>query len=194
VSREVMGRKYPVILAPYDPSWPDLYEAEARHLRSRFAPDLVPRTEHIGSTAVPGMAAKPVIDLLVEVRSFEAAEREVRPSLERDGYTYIWRAEVEPGHIMFVKGYGPDGYLPGVQIYHLHMAPADHPIRERVLFRDYLRGHPEAAREYEDLKRALARLHPNDREAYTEGKTEWIAGIMSLARAARPSSAPSGSG
>jgi len=182
MSREDLGRKYPILIAPYDPAWPDLFEREAARLRALLPADLMGPIEHIGSTAVPGLAAKPVIDMLAGLSSFDEAERRIRPALEDDGYTHIWRADEPPGHMMFVKGYGPDGYLPGVRIFHLHAAPAGHPIWERLLFRDHLRSHPEAAAAYEALKRRLAALHVNDREAYTEGKTDFIAAIMDEAR------------
>jgi len=182
MSREQLGRKYPIAVVAYAVEWPALFEREAGRLRALFATSQVGRIEHIGSPAVPGLAAKPVIDMLAQVASFDAAEREVRPVLEADGYAYIWRSDEPPGHMMFVKGYGPDGYLPGVQIFHLHAAPAGDPIWERLLFRDHLRSHPEAAAAYEALKRRLAAVHANDREAYTEGKTDFIAAIMDEAR------------
>lgn len=190
MSREELGRKYPIVVLPYDERWPRLYEEEAARLRSWFAPPLVSRIEHIGSTAVRGLAAKPVIDLLVEIVSFEAAETHVRPALEGLGYAYTWRDDDSPGHMMFMKGYGPEGYLPGAQLYHLHMAPAGHPISERVLFRDHLRLHPEAAAAYASLKLRLAAIHRHDREAYTQAKTEFIAGIMAAARGGRKAPPP----
>ena len=188
MTTEELGRKYPIVMAEYDPRWPERYEEEARFLRSRFGPDVVRRVEHFGSTAVPGLASKPIIDVLVEVASFEAAERDVRPVLEAEGYVYIWRpqggSDNSAGHILFVKGYGPDGYLDGVQRYHLHLAPGDDPIWERLLFRDWLRTHPDTAERYTDLKRRLADAHRHDREAYTAAKTGFIADVMEQARAA----------
>jgi GrpB-like predicted nucleotidyltransferase (UPF0157 family) len=181
MNTEELGRKYPIVMAEYDPQWPARFEEEARYLTSRFGPNVISRVEHFGSTAVPGLAAKPVIDILVEVPSFEVAEREIRPPLESKGYTYIWRpvggSDGSAGHIMFVKGYGPDGYLDGVQRYHLHLAPADNPIWERLLFRDHLRSHPNDAERYAALKRRLARLHRNDRETYTAAKTDFFTEI-----------------
>ena len=180
--RAELGRKYPITVVDYAPRWPDLYETEARSLRTQF-PQVVRRTEHFGSTAVPGLASKPVIDILVEITSFEAAQREIIPALDKQGYVYMWSADRSPGHMMFVKGYGPDGYLDNVQRYHLHMAPRDHSIWDRLLFRDYLRRHPDAARRCAELKRRLADLHRNDREAYTDAKAQFVAEITRAAKA-----------
>ena len=182
MSTEELGRKYPIVMVEYDPQWPARFEEEARLLTSRFGPDVISRVEHFGSTAVPGLAAKPVIDILVEIPSFEIAEREIRPVLESEKYVYIWwrpsgESDGSTAHIMFVKGYGKDGYLNGVQRYHLHLAPAGNPFWECLGFRDHLRSHPDDAERYAALKRRLARLHRNDREAYTVAKTDFIAGI-----------------
>ena len=184
-SREQLGRKYPITMVEYDPAWPRRFAEESARLRSLFSADLIPRIEHFGSTAVVGLAAKPVIDLLIEIPSFARAEGEIRPVLESEGYVYIWRVDCTPPHIMFLKGYGTDGYLPGVQRYHLHLAPAGHPFHERLAFRDYLRSHPNVAAEYAALKWRLAREHRNDREAYTEAKTAFITEIMKKAEAER---------
>jgi len=175
-----LGRKYPVAVVRYDPSWEDSYNKEVEFLTSQFRPDVIVRTEHFGSTAVPGLASKPVIDVLVEISSFETTKNEITPDLEKRGYVYFWRSDSPPGHMMFVKGYDVEG---AHQLrYHLHMATADHPLWERLLFRDYLREFPEAAGQYEKLKLQLAQLHPNDREAYTDGKTEFIVAVTEEAK------------
>lgn len=176
-----LGRKYPVLIEPYNPDWPRRYEDEAWFLGRRFGPDLVLRTEHFGSTAVPGLAAKPVIDVLVEVAGFERAQAVIVPALEEAGYAYNWVSRPEPGHMMFMKGYGADGYVAGAQLYHLHMAPAGHPLWERLRFRDYLRAHPETAAEYGALKQRLAVQHRHDREAYTAAKGAFIRDVMERA-------------
>lgn len=172
--RERLGKLFPIIVVEYDPHWVELYEEEAEFLREKFGPEVIVRMEHYGSTAVPGLAAKPVIDILVEIASFEAAEREIRPVLEPLGYGYNWYN----GHMAFWKGYFPE--LP--QKCHLHMAPAGHPLLDNLLFRDYLIKYPETAREYEKLKYHLAELHRNDREAYTDAKTDFIREITEKAK------------
>lgn len=172
--RERLGRLFPLEIVEYDPTWPRLYEEEARFLRERFGPELIVRIEHYGSTAVPGLAAKPVIDILVEITSFEAAKREIQPVLEKLGYGYNWYQD----HMAFFKGYFSEGH----QKYHLHMAPGDHRLMDGLLFRDYLRTHPEIARDYEELKYRLAEVHHFDREAYTEAKTAFVREITEKAK------------
>ncbi|HET6456864.1 MAG TPA: GrpB family protein [Armatimonadota bacterium] len=172
--RERLGKLFPIEIVPYDPNWPQLYEEEARFLRERFGPELIVRIEHYGSTAVPGLAAKPVIDILVEITSFEAAKAGIQPVLENLGYGYNWYSE----HMVFFKGY----FSEGAPRYHLHMAPGDHTIMDGLLFRDYLLKHPEAAREYEALKYRLAEIQHFDREAYTEAKTTFVREITEKAK------------
>lgn len=180
-----LGQKFPVELETYNPQWEILYREEAQFLLAQLGPGVILRTEHFGSTAVPGLTAKPVIDMLVEIPSFEIARQTIVPRLEALGYRHFWRSDSPPGHLMLIKGYGPHGYLDGVPRYHLHLAPGDHPLWERLLFRDYVRKYPEAARQYVELKAQLAERFRYDREAYTHGKTEFIQHIMQAARAER---------
>ncbi|MFA5393337.1 MAG: GrpB family protein [Candidatus Ratteibacteria bacterium] len=180
--RKELGKKYPIAVVEYDPAWVKLYRAEAKFLKSQFGPGLIVRTKHFGSTAVPGSTAKPVIDILVEVTSFKTAKRKIIPELKKQGYGYTWVANQPkpPGHMMFMKGYEVEGAEK--LRYHLHMAPAGHPLWDRLLFRDYLRRHPETVRRYEKLKYRLAKLYRNDREAYTEGKTGFVKRITDKAK------------
>jgi GrpB-like predicted nucleotidyltransferase (UPF0157 family) len=180
-----LGKKYPILMVKYDPGWPALYSQEAQFLVDMFGKEMILRTEHFGSTAVPGTASKPSIDILVEIPSFEEAKKTILPVLESKGYIHLWQSDRSPGHMMFVKGYGPDGYIEGMQLYHLHMAPADHPMWQCLLFRDYLREHKQARKEYEELKYLLAKNYRHDREAYTDGKEEFVKRIMEKAKKGR---------
>ncbi len=175
-SREALGRRFPIYLAEYDPCWPQLYEAEADSLREQFG-KLIVRTEHIGSTAVPGLAAKPTIDILVEITSFEDAERHIRPTLESQAIGYGWMENPPPGHMAFWKGYIVETPIK----YHYHMAPSGHPLMDCVCFRDYLRKYPETAEEYERLKYRLAEIHRHDRDGYTDAKADFIVEITERA-------------
>ena len=169
-----MGEVHPIFLVEYDPSWPQKYADEAECLRSLFSLDLVTRIEHYGSTSVPGLAAKPVIDILMEISSFEAAELEMIPVLDNLGYGYDWYAE----HLVFFKGYGSNAPLK----YHIHVAPSDHPLMDGLLFRDYLRKYPKTAQKYEALKWVLAEQYRNDREGYTNAKSDFVREINEKAR------------
>lgn len=158
-----------ILIVPYDPAWPSRFEQEVAHLRTLVPERIIRRWEHFGSTAVPGLAAKPIVDILGEISSLEEAIREAIPSLEQDGYSW-WRANPKEDHLFLVKGLPPNG----PRTHHLHLIEQGHPAWERLLFRDALRNDPEARKEYAELKRALARLHRDDREAYTQAKTEFV--------------------
>ncbi len=166
-----------VVVVGYDSRWPTLFEAAARWLRETLGTDLVLDVEHFGSTAIPGMPAKPVIDMLVLVPSFERALHEAVPKLEAEGWDYIWRYDRPPGHMMFIQKLAPQG----PRTHHLHMATREHKLWERLYFRDYLIQHPNEAQKYADLKRELAEKFANDREAYTNAKGEYIQQITEQA-------------
>lgn len=170
-----------VSLVPYDPQWPELFRRERDHLRACLPAELLGRIEHFGSTAVPGLTAKPVVDMLVEVTDLEATQARIVPVLEAQGYDYFWRPtsgmDGPPFYAWFIKRTAD-----GARSHHLHMVEAQFPHWESLLFRDYLIAHPETAQDYLRLKLSLAAAHPNDREAYTDGKTAFIAGIMSRVR------------
>ena len=172
-----------VAIVPYDPSWPEQFLLEKAHLESCLPSDLIKRVEHFGSTAVPGLAAKPISDILVEVTDLEATKRRIVPVLESQGYDYFWRPtlgdDVPPFYAWFIKRHP----VTRARTHHIHMVErqfAEH--WDRLLFRDYLVQHAETAREYGALKRQLAAAHPNDRVAYARGKTEFITRVTVLAR------------
>jgi GrpB-like predicted nucleotidyltransferase (UPF0157 family) len=174
-----------VEIVPYDPRWPDLFAREKAHLLAVLPGDVVRRIEHFGSTAVPNLPAKPIVDMLIEVSALDAVKACVVPVLESEGYDYIWRPtsgdDVPPWYAWFIKRDSSSG----VRTHHIHMVEADFPQWESLAFRDYLRAHPDAGAEYAALKRRLASEFPNDRTAYTVGKTDFIARITMLARAAQ---------
>jgi len=163
----------PVHVVPYDPSWPRRFEEERVRLAEVLAPWLAGPIEHVGSTAVPGLAAKPVIDIMAGVESLTAS----RPAIEavaRYGYCYApYGSEVMH---WFCKP------SPQARTHHLHLVPMGSALwAERLAFRDYLRSHAEVALEYERVKQALAQRHRDDREAYTDAKGPFIQRVLTLA-------------
>jgi GrpB-like predicted nucleotidyltransferase (UPF0157 family) len=171
-----------VSIVPYDPNWPRLFEEEKNHLRSFLPPEMIGRIEHFGSTAIPGLAAKPIIDMLVEVRSLEETKDRIVPLLEALRYDYFWRPtagdDVPPFYAWFIKRNSD-----GIRTHHIHIVESGFPQWDRLFFRDYLIEHPELARQYASLKFDLALAYPNDRVAYTNGKTEFITRVTQLAKA-----------
>ena len=156
----------PVILAAYNPDWPQLAASHAERLRV-LGPVLV-IVHHIGSTAVPGLAAKPIIDLMPLVTNLADLDRE-RGRVEALGYK--WHGELG----ISGRRYCALSDESGIRIVQLHFFKADSPHAERhIAFRDYLRAHPESANAYERIKRRARELHPNDSHAYTDEKDAWI--------------------
>lgn len=161
-----------VDVVPYDPRWPELYLEEERRLRSLLPAYLLGRIAHIGSTAVPSLSAKPVIDMQVETTDLDRVRREVVPLLEAVGYEFIWRpsiGEAAPYYAWFIKRNAA-----GERTHHIHMVQPDEASADRLRFRDHLRANPAVAQRYEALKRELAQRHPNDRAAYTLEKSAFI--------------------
>jgi GrpB-like predicted nucleotidyltransferase (UPF0157 family) len=171
-----------VLIVPYDPGWPSRFEAERAVLGAVFAGcDAV--IEHIGSTAVPGLAAKPVIDVLVGLPALAEAERRI-PALDAAGYEYVPEHEAAlPDRRYFRKP------RVGPRACHVHCVVHGSESWERHLaFRDHLRSHPASAAAYEDLKRHLAaRLAKWE---YAEAKGPFIERILAGVERRPPCSAP----
>ena len=160
-----------VELREYDASWADRFEEERQRLAGVFGRRIV-GIEHIGSTSVPGLSAKPIVDVLVGLRELEVSEAEIA-EMERQGYEYLGEHGL-PGRLFFRKAQ---------RTHHVHVVEhgADHWERQ-LLFRDALRSDPEELRRYEAFKRNLAAQgHP--REVYTELKTPFIREVEARARA-----------
>lgn len=169
-----MGR--PVIIFPYDPSWPDSFSSEAAIIQS-VTSNWMPALEHIGSTSVSGLCAKPIIDMLGGLHSLADAVHLIQP-LTAMGYCYVPDYEdVLPERRFFNKH--PISNQTG---FHLHVVEiGSYFWRRHLAFRDYLRLHPESAREYGELKTLLATECGTDRERYTDLKTEFVQRIERLA-------------
>ena len=163
----------PVEIVPYDPSWPDRFREEAEALRQVLAAWLAGPIEHIGSTAIPGLAAKPVVDIMAGVRGLDASRPAIAAATEF-GYRYA-PYQVDLEH-WFCK--------PSLSFrtHHLHLIPVGTPQWcGPIAFRDYLRAHVDVASDYQALKRRLALEHRLDREAYTQAKRPFIERITNLA-------------
>ncbi|MDZ4178949.1 MAG: GrpB family protein [Coriobacteriia bacterium] len=172
----------PIEVVDYDPAWPALFDAESARLTAYFPPGSIRRIEHVGSTAVPGLAAKPIVDILVGVDEFGFVVDSVAPAMERAGYDYFFRPELGDDGPRYPWFIGRDAS--GARVSHIHVALVDDaPQWDRVVFRDYLRGHRDLALEYARLKRELAARLSDDREAYTLAKTAFITEALALARA-----------
>lgn len=166
-------------IAPCDPVWSERFELEKAHLVSCLPDGVILRIEHFGSTAVPGLAAKPIVDMLVEVSDLAVVRALVVPVLEAQEYEYFWRPTIGDDGPPFYAWFIKRDSSTGARTHHIHMVEGDFVEHwDCLLFRDYLIEHPETAGEYEALKRRLAAEFPRDRTRYTEGKSAFVMEIM----------------
>ncbi len=175
MNKEELGKLYPVVLKDYDENWPLLFQEEKSCLESIFGAGLT--IEHIGSTAITGLPAKPTIDILVEMPERLTQSQIISIMVQRD---YIHMKE-QKEHVMFVKGYTPEG-MEEVS-FHIHMGPKEQGwLWDRIYFRDYLNKNKEEAKKYALFKKELAVRYRYDREAYTDAKSGYIQRITDIAK------------
>ena len=175
---EELWQLFPIFLVEHNPAWERQFEAMADELAELLVGFEIVRISHIGSTAVDGIMAKDIVDILVELprrASMEAAAG----VLERAGFT-VMSAEGE--RISLNRGYTPDGFAD--EVFHVHLRYAGD--NDELYFRDYLREHPEVAREYEALKLGLWKRYEHNRDAYTEAKGDFIRSVTATAKQAYP--------
>ena len=167
----------PVIVVPYDINWQEQFDRERSLLHNVFR-DIPVVVEHVGSTAVPGLASKPIIDLMLGARALADVESRIE-ALRAHHYEYVPAYETQlPDRRYFRKPFS----VP--RTHHLHCVVFGSSFwRDDLLFRDYLRANPGAAAEYAALKRELASRHRLDRSAYVEGKTSFVQSILAKAGA-----------
>ena len=164
-------------ISAYDESWPDAFLNEKAEISKALNDHEVLAIEHFGSTAIPGLAAKPIIDILVAVPALADARRSFVPILQGLEYVF-WEDNPKTDRLFFVKGMPPYGER---RTHHLHVAERPSEMWSRLKFRDYLRTHDDERDAYAGLKWDLAAKYSNDREAYTAAKSEFVARIMRLA-------------
>ncbi len=169
-----MEPKRNIVVVPYTPEWVEMFTAEARHLNRALTSTLI-AVHHIGSTSVPGLPAKPVIDMLVVVRSLSELDA-CNDAMMDLGYEPKGEFGIA-GRRFFAKGDEVH------RTHHIHAyEPGHFEIEAHLNLRDYLRAHPDQARRYADLKARLAEQHRHDIEAYIAGKTPLVKEILENAR------------
>ena len=177
VPKEKLSEMFPVKLEHHDPAWKDCYLAEADFLQSVFG-DTIVRINHIGSTSVPGLIAKPTVDILLEICE-DTDLSAVTERMRDDGYVVNTH---QKDIIMYLKGYTPQGF--SGQCAHIHVRY--YGDWDELYFRDYLCAHPDIAEEYGRLKLALKEEYTYDRDGYTEAKSGFINRCTQLARTEFP--------
>lgn len=164
-----------IVVVPYDPRWPRQFEVAAEQLRAVLGASLLV-VHHIGSTSVPGLPAKPILDLMPVVRSLDEVDA-ANSAMQYLGYTPRGEYGI-PGRRYFIQEQH------GERTQHVHVFEEGDPnVARHLVLRDFLCAHPEQAKRYSELKRHLAERFPNDAERYASGKEELISELQALASA-----------
>ncbi|GIQ69549.1 GrpB family protein [Xylanibacillus composti] len=168
--------RYAVRIVPYSSDWSLEFDKEKKLLMEIMAPHIAVM-EHIGSTSIPQQEAKPIIDIFAAVHPF-LVYTVYAELLDHSGYRYVETGMI--GRHLFAKE------LAGTRTHHLHILPLEGLYeRNELLFRDYLRAHPDLVKQYGELKRMLAEQHGSDPESYTRAKTSFIQRVVDWARTER---------
>lgn len=177
LTAEELGKLFPIKLVDHNPVWKEKYLEEKQNILQASENGSVLQIEHIGSTAVPGICAKPIIDILIEIRD-ETDLYSFINNLQKIKYQYIPKPENPPPHMMFAKGYSRT--ITSEQTFHIHVRYSGD--WDEIVFRDYLITNNKTAVEYSILKMKLAIKYKHDREKYTDGKTVFIKQVIKRAR------------
>lgn len=178
MKKEDWNRLFPIHLEDHNPAWKEIFEREKELILSKisaFSPELI---EHVGSTSIPGIKAKPYIDLLIVVPAEHFFGEELILAMAEIGFIYFLvpkRDDVE-AYMSFGKGYNLDGVKE--HIFHIHMCPRDNFMVNQLAFRDKLRSDDRLANEYESLKVTSAAKFKNDRGSYLLSKNEFIRKVL----------------
>lgn len=172
----MIGLKRGIVqLVPYTSEWKDTFQAEKECINASIG-SFIQDIQHVGSTAIPGCWAKPIIDIAITVASIKKADECILP-LQQLGYEYKGENGI-PGRHYYVKLIEGD-----IHTFHIHMCQPDNPnLQNQIIFRDFLLIHPEIVQAYSQLKLELAGRYPTDRETYTESKSTFIAQVIMQAK------------
>lgn len=174
-----MLKKDQVDIVAYNSEWPIKARIEIEKLREILPSSKIIDIQHVGSTAIPGMAAKPIVDIQIAAHSLDEMKIIAIPALQKLGYEY-WYENPDPERMFFVKGMPPFG---DKRTHHVHIVePTSKHWSGKINFRDYLIAHPEIAKEYQQLKIKLAEQYTYDREEYTNAKGEFVNKVLKLAQ------------
>ncbi len=174
MSNEELWQLFPIFLVAHNSKWAQWYKAEEKKVLSLFDKGIIKRISHIGSTVIPNIWAKNIVDILVQVEDTNAIEH-VEKTLCKNGWLLMNKS---PYKASLNKGYTLDGFAD--KVYHLHICLLGD--NDELYFRDYLIEHPNAAKEYEQLKLSLWKKFEHDRDGYTEAKSDFIKRYTAIAK------------
>lgn len=166
LSLEELWKRFPIFLVPHSGKWKQYYDEMEALLKSSLSEYPIERISHIGSTAVAGIWAKNIVDVLIEV-SRDSDIENIAGAIESNGFT---RMSTEADRISLNRGYGKGGFAE--KVFHVHLRYTGD--NDELYFRDYLNEHPQIAKEYETMKLQLWKRFEHNRDAYTDEKTAFI--------------------
>ncbi|MDR1791910.1 MAG: GrpB family protein [Bacteroidales bacterium] len=180
LSTEEIGKLFPIEIVPYRKEWIALFENEKDLIINTLQGIGVLNIEHIGSTSIIDLSAKPIIDILIEVKTLNKEYKALIINIMKEiGYGNMSNSEKEKS-MEFGKGYTPTGFAG--QAYHAHFREKNADIQDEIYFRNYLRQNEKAKNEYASLKHSLSEKYKYNREAYTQAKTDFIKQILFYAK------------
>jgi GrpB-like predicted nucleotidyltransferase (UPF0157 family) len=177
MSNEELWHLFPIIIKPYNRIWKKRYNIESKRIKKVVGFENIERINHIGSTAVEGLMSKPIIDILLEIKSNTNLQNLIK-NLTKSGYIYSSQPNNPPPNMMFMKGYTIKGFKG--QCFHLHIRYKGD--WDEIVFKNYLNSHSDFAKEYEELKLNLKQKYEFDRDKYTYAKTSFIKKVTKIAR------------
>lgn len=177
LSLKELWELFPIVIEKHNPEWTDWYLQEEKLLNNIIPDQYIEGINHIGSTSVKGLLAKPTIDILLEITK-NCDLKFLTGLLERHGYIFEKQPQKPAPHMMFMKGYTNKGFAE--KTFHLHVRYKGD--WDEVYFRDYLRDHKDIADNYAQLKLSLKSKYKNDRDGYTEAKTEFVKTYTQIAK------------
>ena len=169
MSLEELWELFPIILKEHNPEYKNWYLEEKEKLIKVLDDDKIVRINHIGSTAVKGLIAKPTVDILLEINK-DYNLKYLKDTLKKENWILMHENDLDDLNLVFNKGYTPEGFAK--KVFHLHVRyPGDY---DELYFRDYLIKYDKVAKKYEKLKKDLEKKYKNNRDAYTEAKSDFI--------------------
>ena len=174
-NKSIIGLKRGAVnLVRYNQKWKQVFERESKKIRKIFGKDAL-KLQHVGSTAIPGMSAKPIIDIVLIIASFRKVKR-YEKKLQKIGY-YLYKGDSIKERLFFRKGSRER------RTHYLHISEVGSGYGENlILFKDYLCENKDAFKRYFELKKKLAKKYPNERKIYTEKKTKLVKAILTKAK------------
>ncbi len=178
---EEWGELFPIEMVRPQENWVSIFQEEKLLIEKTLTKTVVLDIQHMGSTSIPNLASKGSIDILVDIPATILFDEDIIQQMQNIGYEYCQQGGYGPVYMIFAKGFNREGKKE--QQYYVHMTPKSHTeLWDRIFFRDYLREHPEVAKNYENLKLDLVSKYSKDRRSFTKGKAAFVKEITELAK------------